>query len=230
MSQFPNQPPYGQPPQGQPPYGQPQYGQPPQPQPQPPYSQPAQGYQPQYGQPQSPYGQPQPGYQPQYPPAQVQPQVKPSPVANFTAPARTVPFSAQASVGIFLAYSFLLIGATGAAFSVLGSLSLLGVITAAAALMGAVAVFTTEKSNNFIRFHAAQALILGIAWIVIELILGILAGSIALYTPIAYIHSILFVGYAFVIAYTIYRAACRSEVYQLPVIGPLAQNMSGPVV
>lgn len=239
MSQFPNQPPYGQPPQGQPGQsGQPYYGQPPQGQPgqsgptyygQPPQGQPYQG---QY-QPQPPQGQPQP-YQPQSQFGQQAQQI----VTNFKAPARTIPFSAQAAVPVFLSYIFLVVAGARPLLLLNGGYSYLGVnyggsvsldLVGLVPLIGALVVFLLEKTNSFVKFQAAQALVLGIAWVVLEFIIGLLQSVNALYSLMYYLNSILFVAYAALIAYTIYRTAYKSEVYQLPGIGSLAQSMSGPV-
>jgi uncharacterized membrane protein len=207
MSQYPNQPPYGQP---QPPYGQPQ---PQYPQPQPPYGQ---SQQPQYQQPQSPYGQlQQPQYQQPQPVIQDQSQ-KSKLLESFTAPARNVPFSAQASFAVFLAYGFLLIGGINMPIG-----ELQGTLVAAAAVMGALAVYLNEKNDKFVKFHAVQAIVLGSTWSVIEFGFWLLNTVLPIPFIVIYLHAFLFIGYIYIIAYTIFRAAYRSEMYGLPLIGDM---------
>ena len=248
MSQYPNQqPPYGQPPQGQgqPPYqpNQPQYGQPPyQPGQQPqPYGQPQPGqFQPQYPTPpQSSYGDQTQIAQPYQPQPQPYGQPQPQPIQNvmnsFTAPAQTVQFNPQSAVAIFLAYIFLVIfgptpilnltnigsiyGLNGGSVDV--SFNFAGVLPIA----GALIVFLLEKNNSFVRFHAAQALVFSIAWLILGFIIGLLE---AVNTRIfLYLGEFLFIAYVFIVAYVIYRAAYKSEVYKLPVVGNLAQSMAG---
>ena len=150
------QPQYGQPQQ---PYGQPQpqYGQPQQPpygQPQPPYGQPQQPY----GQPQQPYGQPpygqpqQPYGQPQQPPYGQQPYGQP----QYGQPQSTGGSGIQPNVAALLSYFFWLIGS--------------------------IVFLAIEKQNQFVRFAAAQSLILHGAYFILftvlwNIIKGIIDGA-----------------------------------------------------
>ena len=153
-----------------------------------------------------------------------------NPLKDLTAPAQSVPFSAQAAVGVFLAYIFLVIGGGVSLFTgFLGEVSLHfeGLIP----LSGALVIFLSERANRFVRFHAAQALVIGGAWIVVQLVFGILESIDALYRVIFYLDQFLYIAFILLVVYTLYRAAYRSEIYKLPVIGGIAQSLiGGPVV
>lgn len=228
MSQIPNQPPYRPGQAGQPQPNQPQPGQPyytPQPSPQP-YHQPQMGqptpsnlpYPPIYSQPatptpQSPFTQPiAPTSQPTF--AQ----------SNFTSNAQVASF--QKSLATFLAYSFLVVGQipfdTGQ-----GRLNVLGVLADIASLCGAIAVYWLEKENQFVRYHALQALTLGICWIVLTLLVEVITFQL-LAGLTSYIQVILFIIYIYIIAATIYRVSCRNENYQIPIVGKITQFIRDP--
>lgn len=218
MSQFPNQPPYrqGQAGQSQPsqiPAGQGQPYYPPQPQT---YHRPVAG--------QSPTTNNLP-----YPPVYTQPPV-PAPQPNFVQPnLNTTPKTAsfQTALAVFLAYSFLIVGQVPADYAGFTRLSFLGILAAIASFSGAIAIYRVEKKNQFIRFHALQALALGLCWTLLTLLIEILDSTYPLgFTP--FIQAILFIIYIYIIASTIYRVACRNEDYKIPIVGKIAQFFYDP--
>lgn len=237
---------YGQPggPQGQPPqYGQsqpggaqgqppPQYNQPggqPYNQPQPPYGAPPPNYQPSNA-PQPPYGGP-PSYQP---PGTPQPGYPPA--AAVKPPARQVPADGYERTLSLLVYVWVGLCAAGVlglgdtlivlrsasggiTYSVGFGVSLAFLISLALPLVVMYAV----RQGELIRFHAKQALYLGVAYIVVRLIVELLY-----LIPATGVQDILFTGIVVGLVHLILvlaalfagvKAFYNRELYALPVIG-----------
>lgn len=216
-------PPGGGPPPGQQPdYGQPtQYGgQPQQPygQQQPPYGQ----QQPQYPQQPPPYGQ-----QPGYPPYQQQQAYAPAPV-----PAQVVEADAFERTLSLLVYIWVIMFGVltegsvlefrnDVRFSVFIRLSLL------AGLLLPLVVAAVARSGQLARFHARQALFLGVLYIVARFVVGLLflipdvtvqqilvAGILIGALQLAFIWLALTGGV---------RAFFNREIYRLPVVGGMVK-------
>jgi uncharacterized membrane protein len=91
--------------------------------------------------------------------------------------------------------------------------------------------FLTEKTNRFVRFHALQGLLYGALWIVVGILFGILGAALQ-----AADMGILNIGLLAVravvglvlIVFLIIAAikAYQRQMYKLPLIGDLAENMS----
>ena len=219
-------PPGGGPPPGQQPdYGQPtQYGnQPQQPygQQQPPYGQ----QQPQYPQ-QPPYGQQQPGY----PPYQQQQGYSPTPAPQI--PAQVVEADAFERTLSLLCYVWVIM------FTVLQDGSLLDLrnlggfsvfirLSVLAGLILPLVVSSVVTTGQLARFHAKQALMLGIAYIVARFVVGLL-----FLIPDSTIQQILVAGIlvgavqlAFIwLALTgAVRAFFNREIFRLPVVGGMVK-------
>jgi uncharacterized membrane protein len=169
-------PPGGGPPPGQqPPYGQPQqpqqqqqpYGQPPQQ----PYGQPPQGY----GQQPPPYGYQQQPYQQGYAPAPV-----PAPVVEADAYERSLSLLGYIWVAIGIAFGVGNVlyftpsindivmrgGVGGVSFGInLGALVL---------LVLPFALMTAMKGSQLVRFHAKQALLIGVFYLAAIIVIGLL--------------------------------------------------------
>lgn len=214
-------PPGGGPPPGQQPdYGQPtQYGnQPQQPygQQQPPYGQ----QQPQYPQ-QPPYGQQQPGY----PPYQQQQAYTPAPAQVVEADAyeRTLSLLVYVWVVMFgvLTDGSVLELRNDVRFSIFIRLSVL------AGLMLPLVVSTVARSGQLARFHAKQALYLGVLYIIARFVVGLLflipdvtvqqilvAGILIGALQLAFIWLALNGGV---------RAFFNRELYRLPVVGGMVK-------
>lgn len=218
-------PPGGGPPPGQQPdYGQPtQYGgQPQQPygQPQAPYGQPTQY-------PQQPYGQP-PQQQPGYPPYQPQQAYAPAPVI----PAQVVEADAFERTLSLLVYIWVVM------FGVLGEGSVLefrndfkfAVLIRLAPLAGLIlplVVSSVVKTGQLARFHARQALFLGVLFVVARFAVGLL-----FLIPDVTVQQILVAGIligalqlAFIwLALTgAVRAFFNREIFRLPVVGGMVK-------
>ncbi len=213
------QPPYGQPPQGQPPYGPPpQYGQPqppygqPQPQGQPPYGQPPQG-QPPYGQPpqgQPGYGQPQYGQPPQGQPpygqppqqyGQPQPPYGQQQQYGYGQPPQTQSSGLSPTASIVIAYLF--------------------------SFVGALLILATEKRNEFVRFNAMQAFVLGIAFFALRIvftIFDVILSSISVIGGIWFgLSSLLWLGWLGLTIYLIVNATKGVKI-KLPFVGDIAEQ------
>jgi uncharacterized membrane protein len=245
-------PPGGGPPPGQQPdYGQPtQYGnqQPQQPYgqpPQQPYGQPPPQYPPQQ---QPPYGQQQPGYQP-YPQQQqaYAPTPAPAQVVDADAYERSLSLAAYAWVALFIAVSaasaFGAAGPLGGVFFPAGNLLSLfyapsgygaasGIdfninLTPLVILALPLAAISAARGSQFVRFHARQALFVGIFYLVARVVVGLFY-----LIPQAEVQRILVSGLLvgavqFVFAYLAFlggvRAFFNRELFKVPVIGGMVK-------
>ncbi len=232
-----SQPPYGPGQPGQPPqYGQP--GNPPPPSNQPPpgygpppgYQQPPPGYGPPpgYQQPPPGYGPPPAGYQP---PQQPPPPAAPKPPSSLTAPAPQVEADGYERTLALLAYLWIAFFGIGETLITLRNLDLglnnnISFGLNIGALVGLVAPFIilqVAKNSQLVSFHARQALILAIGYLVVRFVLellylipargfqdilvsGILVGGIRL----LFVAAAMFAGI---------RAFFNRELYRLPLIG-----------
>jgi uncharacterized membrane protein len=82
------------------------------------------------------------------------------------------------------------------------------------------------NKNSYVRFHSWQSIFLGIAWIAIWMVLGV----VGVVPFLNLVDVILFplVGIAFLVLWIIVLLkASKGERYQLPVIGPLAEKQAG---
>ncbi len=214
-------PPGGGPPPGQQPdYGQPtQYGN----QPQQPYGQPPYGQQqPQYPQ-QPPYGQ-----QPGYPPYQQQQAYAPA----AQAPAQAVEADAYERSMSLLVYVWFVMFGVLTDSSVLelrnvGGFSIFIRLAALAGLMLPLVVSAVAKSGQLARFHAKQALYLGVLYIIARFVVGLfflipdvtvqqilVAGILVGALQLAFIWLALTGGV---------RAFFNREIYRLPVVGGMVK-------
>ncbi len=87
---------------------------------------------------------------------------------------------------------------------------MLGVLTG-------VILLRVERESRFVRFHALQSMLFsGVAFAILSVVL--LAGFVAA-------SSWLFLGFAIVWFYAMYRAA-RGDLYKLPLLGALAERVA----
>jgi uncharacterized membrane protein len=88
-----------------------------------------------------------------------------------------------------------------------------------------------EKESKFVRFHAMQSTVLGVAWIVLTYALSILAGVVAFVPVIGWIISILVsVGMGligFILWLMLMWRAFQGQEWEVPVAGPLARKQIG---
>ena len=215
-------PPGGGPPPGQPPdYGQqtPYGGQPsqqPYGQQQPPY-----GQQPQYPQQQPPYGQ-----QPGYPPYQQQP------FAPALVPAQVVEADAYERTLSLLVYVWLVMFTVLADGSVLEfrndvRFSLFIRLAPLAGLLMPLVVSAVAKGGQLVQFHARQALLLGVVYIVARFVVGLL-----FLIPDSTVQQLLVAGIligGLQLAFTwlaltgAVRAFFNRELYRLPIVGGMVK-------
>lgn len=200
-------PPGGGPPPGQPPYGQPQ---PPYGQQQQPYGQPPQ----QYGQQPPPYGYPQQGYTPA---------PMPAPVVDADNFERSLSLIAYLWVALAISFGpqaavieFRNLGAFGYGFN----------LAALVVLMVPLAAQSAAGESQFVRFHAKQALMIGVFFLIARFVVGlvylipqvdvqnivggILTGAVA----------VLFVYLAAVAGV---RAFFKRELYRAPMVGGMVR-------
>ena len=150
MGMNPNEPPYGGQPPQQPPYGTP-------PPPPPPYGAPPPPPQGPYGAPQGPYGAPQQPYgAPQQPYGAPQQPYGAPPQQPYGAP----PSGSQNRWGPT---------SLGMDANVAAGLSYIWII--------GLIFFFVEKTNRFVKFHAAQAILLGIVGIVYGVVESIVSNA-----------------------------------------------------
>ncbi|HEX8709148.1 MAG TPA: hypothetical protein VF723_12955 [Pyrinomonadaceae bacterium] len=209
MAQNYGGPPGGGPPPGQqPPYGQPpQYGQQ---QPQQPYGQPPQ----QYGQ--QPYG-----YQQPYPQQQGYGAV-PAPVVEADAYERTVSLLCYAWVALGIAFG----GANLLEFRNLGVFAYSINIGALAILLMPLAAKAVAGESQLIGFHAKQALMIGVFYLIARFVVGLL-----FLIPQAEIQTILgglLIGaiqvlFTYLALLAGVRAFYRRELFRAPVVGGMVK-------
>lgn len=88
-----------------------------------------------------------------------------------------------------------------------------------------------EKDSRFVRFHAMQSTLLGVAWIVVTYALSLLAGMVVLVPVIGWIISILVsfgMGLIGLILWLLLMwKAFQGEEWEVPVAGPLARKQIG---
>jgi len=80
-------------------------------------------------------------------------------------------------------------------------------------------VMEPYNRNKFIRFHAFQAIIYEVAWIIVATILGLL--------PLLGLFLIPLVGLAFMIGWVVCMIkAFQNQIFKLPVIGDIAEKQA----
>lgn len=88
-----------------------------------------------------------------------------------------------------------------------------------------------EKENRFVRFHAMQATILGVAWIAVSIVLSLVSGALAFIPVIGWIVSMLvsfglgvigFLGWLLLM-----WKAFQGEEWEFPGVGALARKQLG---
>ena len=211
-------PPGGGPPPGQPPYGQPQqpYGQQ---QPQQPYGQPPQPY----GQQPPPYGQPpqQYGQQPYqgYAPAPV-----PAPVVEADGYERTL----SLLVYFWVIWTGIATGANLLEFRNIGVFDFAVNLSALAVLLLPLVVSSVARNNSpLVSFHAKQALLLGIFYLVARFVVGLLflipdanVQKILVNDILIGVVHLLFVWLALMAGV---RAFLNRELYRAPLVGGMVK-------
>lgn len=88
-----------------------------------------------------------------------------------------------------------------------------------------------EKENRFVRFHAMQSTILGVAWIALSFVLSILAGVVAFIPVIGWIVTMLVSFGLAVVGFLLWLMllwrAFQGEEWEVPYAGPLARKQIG---
>lgn len=199
--------PPGGPPPGQPPYGQPQ---PPYGQQQQPYGQPPQ----QYGQQPPPYGYPPQGYAP----APV-----PAPVVEADSFERSLVFACYLWVGLAIG-----IGQAPNLIELhnLGEFSFIINLAALAVIMLPLAAQSAAGESQFVRFHAKQAMMIGVFFLIARFVVGLV-----FLVPNGYVQGIvggLLVGavaalFIYLAAVAGVRAFFRRELYRAPMVGGMVK-------
>ena len=85
-------------------------------------------------------------------------------------------------------------------------------------IVGLIFIFM-EKKSKFVRFHAFQAVFFGVAWFVINFVLGIIPVIGWILLPLTSLALLV------VWVYTIYKAY-SGEMFKLPVIGDMAMQQA----
>ena len=92
--------------------------------------------------------------------------------------------------------------------------------------------FVTEKTSRFVRFHALQGLLFGGLWVVIGIVFGILQALLDLANVgilgVGLIGVRVVIGLVLIV-FLILAAikAYQREMYKLPVVGDIAENIIG---
>lgn len=82
-----------------------------------------------------------------------------------------------------------------------------------------------ERSNNFVRFHAMQSTVLGVAWIIFSIALSVLSGIVPVIGWIfgLLISVVLGIG-GFILWLLLMWNAYQGKEWELPVVGPFARK------
>ena len=114
---------------------------------------------------------------------------------------------------------------TGLAPNVAGALAyLLGPITG-------ILFLVLEKENRFVRFHAAQSVVLSVVWIALSIVLSVLGAILAAVPILGWLVSLLIslvVGFGFFVLWLVlmFRAYQGAE-WEVPVAGAQARRLVG---
>lgn len=114
---------------------------------------------------------------------------------------------------------------TGLAANVAGALAyLLGPITG-------IILLVIEKDSRFVRFHAAQAVVVGIAVVVVSIILTVVSSILAFIPLLGWaVAALLSFGFsigAFVLWIVLMFKAYSGERWSVPVLGDYAPRLAG---
>jgi uncharacterized membrane protein len=114
-------------------------------------------------------------------------------------------------------------GSSGLAPNVAGALAyLLGPITG-------ILFLVIEKENRFVRFHAAQSIVVGVAMVLLYIVLTVLSTILAVIPILGWIIGLLLtliVGLgSFVLWLLLMYQAFQGREWQLPVLAPYARRM-----
>jgi uncharacterized membrane protein len=82
-----------------------------------------------------------------------------------------------------------------------------------------------ERTNNFVRFHAMQSTVLGVAWIIFSIALSVLSGIVPVIGWIfgLLISIVLGLG-GFILWLLLMWNAYQGKEWELPVVGPFARK------
>lgn len=82
-----------------------------------------------------------------------------------------------------------------------------------------------ERTNNFVRFHAMQSTVLGVAWIILSIALSVLSGIVPVIGWIfgLLISIVLGIG-GFILWLLLMWNAYQGKEWELPVVGPFARK------
>ena|ERR1051326_5907700 len=101
----------------------------------------------------------------------------------------------------------------------------------------AIFLVTEPKQSRFVRFHAAQSLLLGAAFVGLGIVLGII-NSIMMHVPViglAFallmipVSLLIFLG-GLILMVVLIMKAYQNQMWQLPVIGRYAQDISSSTI
>ena len=112
---------------------------------------------------------------------------------------------------------------TGLQPNVAGALSyLLGIITG-------IAFLVLEKENRFVRFHAAQSIVISIAMIALSIAFSILSGVLAFIPVLGWIVALLLslvIGFgSFALWLFLMWQAFQGKEWEAPIVGAYARRM-----
>ena len=89
-------------------------------------------------------------------------------------------------------------------------------------------VIAPHNRDRFVRFHAFQAIFLGVTWFVLAIVLSVLSNMVP--WPLSVVMGLLFwvvrLGFLGVWIFLMYKAY-NHEKFKLPVIGDLAEKQAG---
>ncbi|HEX5437867.1 MAG TPA: DUF4870 domain-containing protein [Gemmatimonadaceae bacterium] len=110
--------------------------------------------------------------------------------------------------------------------------NLAGALAYLFAPLGGILFLVVEKKNAFVRFHAAQSVVFGVAFIIAWVALAILGMILAAVPIIGWLIGVLLTFALWVVGFVLwlmlsYRAYQGKE-WELPVIGVQARKLIGP--
>lgn len=82
-----------------------------------------------------------------------------------------------------------------------------------------IAVFVFEKNNKFVRFHAFQSILLGVFWIAVNFVAGMLTFLLIGFILIPLVNIVCFLAWLLCM-----WKAYNKEEFELPIIGKIAHS------
>ncbi len=103
--------------------------------------------------------------------------------------------------------------------------NLAALLTYVFSLVGGVIFFAVEKESKFVKFHAMQSIILGLAWIALWVVSAIVGFIPFIGVIFGLLTGLVGFGY-FILSIILMIKAYQGEWFELPVVGKIAMEQA----